>query len=252
MPRRLIGLPENRCPSRIRRWRRAWIATMSASGLVLASMVAVVGPQSASADTLGAGSYTTTLPAGQKLPTGCGDISTNPREWVTANAPTGAIPTNDWWSSILYKRTDCSFGEPMFAHPAAYDSYPGGLGISYATTPVITGSSDRGRRVQVPLHPRRPGRGRRAQRAAASRSTAGRTGPSPRSGPTAPGPCAPPSATACRCRTTQVSGGDAQLSTDGTPDVWLQQRRTRSASASVTTTTSRTRRPVRAGRSRAL
>ena len=85
---------------------------------------------------MGAGSYTTTLPAGQKLPSGCGDISTNPRGSVTSNAPSGPVPTNDWWTSILWKKTDCAFGEPMFAHPAAYDTVPGGLGISYPTTPV--------------------------------------------------------------------------------------------------------------------
>ena len=34
-------------------------------------------------------------------------MSTNPRQFVTANAPTGAIPTNDWWSSLLFKRLNC-------------------------------------------------------------------------------------------------------------------------------------------------
>ncbi len=34
------------------------------------------------------------------------------------------------------RRHDCAFGEPLFAHPAAYDTQAGGLGISYATTPV--------------------------------------------------------------------------------------------------------------------
>ncbi|MFP5282667.1 MAG: glycosyl hydrolase, partial [Actinomycetes bacterium] len=95
----------------------------------------------AQAATVGAGSYTTTLPAGAALPAGCGNLSTNPRAFVTANAPQGPVPTNDWWSSILWKKTDCAFGEPLHAHPAAYDTYPGGLGISYTTTPVITGTA---------------------------------------------------------------------------------------------------------------
>ena len=51
------------------------------------------------------------------------------------------MPTNDWWSSILFKKTNCAFGEPLYAHPAAYNTYPGGLGISYATTPAITGTA---------------------------------------------------------------------------------------------------------------
>ena len=144
MPSPVIGLPESVTPnrSRLRRQRfRAPVALLCTLALVLASLIAVASQQSADAATVGAGSYTTTLPAGASLPTGCGDLSTNPRQWVTDNAPKGAVPTNDWWTSILWKKTDCSFGEPMLAHPAAYDSYPGGLGISYTTVPVITGTS---------------------------------------------------------------------------------------------------------------
>ncbi|MET1004376.1 MAG: glycosyl hydrolase [Propionibacteriaceae bacterium] len=93
----------------------------------------------ADAATVGQGSYTTTLPAGGALPSGCGDLSTNPRQSVTANAPKGPVPTNDWWSSILFKRTTsgCTFGEPLFAHPAAYRATAGGMGVSYTDTPVI-------------------------------------------------------------------------------------------------------------------
>jgi hypothetical protein len=130
-----FGLPQGRRRSRL----AASALTLSlAAGTLLATSVA--RPAEA-ATSVGAGSYTTTLPAGQSLPTGCGDISTNPRGALTANAPSGPVPTNDWWSSILFKKTDCAFGEPLFAHPAAYDTYPQGLGISYATTPTITGSA---------------------------------------------------------------------------------------------------------------
>src|SRR3954451_389812 len=75
------------------------------AGIVLATLVAVTGgalavvlTATADAGTVGAGSYTETLPAGAKLPTGCGDLATNPRQFLTANAPAGAVPTNDWWS----------------------------------------------------------------------------------------------------------------------------------------------------------
>ncbi|HEX8488919.1 MAG TPA: glycosyl hydrolase [Propionibacteriaceae bacterium] len=110
---------------------------------MLGSFFAFSSPREAIAAAVGAGSYTTTLPAGAALPSGCGDLSTNPRASVTANAPAGPVPTNDWWSSILYKRTNsgCTFGEPLFAHPAAYRATSGGLGISYSTTPVITGTA---------------------------------------------------------------------------------------------------------------
>ena len=81
--------------------------------------VAVSGD--ADAATVGAGSYTEALPAGAKLPTGCGNLSTNPRQYLTPNAPPGAVPTNDWWSSLLFKKgADCAFSQPLFAGPAAY------------------------------------------------------------------------------------------------------------------------------------
>src|SRR2546430_7425984 len=58
-----------------------------------AGIVTVVASQPAGAVTVGAGSYTTT-PVGP-LPEGCGQIATNPPQWVTANAPAGATPTVD-------------------------------------------------------------------------------------------------------------------------------------------------------------
>ncbi len=116
------------------------LAVTLALALVAGAFLFLGTPKPAGAATVGAGSYTTTLPAGQKLPSGCGDLSTNPRGSATANAPKGPVPTNDWWTSILWKKTDCAFGEPLFAHPAAYDTVPGGLGISYPTIPVLTGS----------------------------------------------------------------------------------------------------------------
>ena len=126
-----------------RRRRSRWAASLVALSLAAGTLVAgtVARPAEAAVTGVGAGSYTTTLPAGKSLPTGCGDISTNPRGALTANAPKGPVPTNDWWSSILFKKTDCAFGEPLYAHPAAYDTYPGGLGISYTNTPTITGTA---------------------------------------------------------------------------------------------------------------
>ncbi|OLB76540.1 MAG: hypothetical protein AUI14_18360, partial [Actinobacteria bacterium 13_2_20CM_2_71_6] len=104
-----------------------------------AGIVTVVASQPAGAVTVGAGSYTTT-PVGP-LPEGCGQIATNPRQWVTANAPAGAIPTNDWWTSILWKKTNCAYGEPMFAHPTGYRAQLSGLGFSYNTTAQISGTA---------------------------------------------------------------------------------------------------------------
>ncbi|MGW3094306.1 glycosyl hydrolase [Streptomyces sp. NPDC001102] len=106
---------------------------------LLGAALTVLVSQDARADTVGQGSYTTTPPG--PLPSGCGDLSTNPRHWVTANAPSGAVPTNDWWSSILWKRTNCAYGEPLFAQPLGFKAGSGGLGVSYSTTPAISGSA---------------------------------------------------------------------------------------------------------------
>ncbi|MBB2911320.1 endoglucanase Acf2 [Streptosporangium becharense] len=108
---------------------------------VAAGLLGLGVVRSADAAVVGAGGYADTLPAGRSLPTGCGSVTTNPRQWVTANAPAGAVPTNDWWSSILFKRTDCAYGEPLHAHPVSYDTFGDGLGFSYTTTPAISGSA---------------------------------------------------------------------------------------------------------------
>ncbi|MBQ1014538.1 hypothetical protein KBX53_27075, partial [Micromonospora sp. M51] len=85
---------------------RRW-ALAAATALALAvGGLAIPVTDAAEAAPVGAGSYTTT-PVGA-LPSGCGAMSSNPRQFATANAPSGPIPTNDWWSSLLWKRTDCS------------------------------------------------------------------------------------------------------------------------------------------------
>jgi endoglucanase Acf2 len=131
-------------PARGRHRKRTRMAGLAAAGVVAISsgILAVAFTGSASAATIGAGSYTETLPAGAKLPSGCGNVATNPRENVTANAPSGAVPTNDWWSSLLFKKGDeCNFSQPLFAHPVAYKPVAGGLGLSYEQTPAISGSA---------------------------------------------------------------------------------------------------------------
>ncbi|MCA2217692.1 glycosyl hydrolase [Jidongwangia harbinensis] len=123
--------------------RRRRFAGLAAAALVAlgSSTMAVTLTGSAEAATVGAGSYTETLPAGARLPQGCGTISTNPRQNVTANAPAGAVPTNDWWSSLLFKVGDeCNHSQPLYAHPAAYRALASGLGFSYEQQPAISGS----------------------------------------------------------------------------------------------------------------
>ncbi|MFB9905456.1 glycosyl hydrolase [Allokutzneria oryzae] len=118
--------------------RLGMIAATTAAALT-ASVLLVVTP--AGAEPVGAGSYTSTLPPGAALPTACSDLATNPRRHLTANAPAGAVPTNDWWSSLVYKRTECAFSDNLMAHPFSFDTVAGGLGVDYSTTPTITGTA---------------------------------------------------------------------------------------------------------------
>ncbi|MFI7547615.1 glycosyl hydrolase [Actinoplanes sp. NPDC049599] len=130
------GAHRRRRPGRLAGFATAVVVALGSGAL------AVAATGSAEAATVGAGSYTETLPAGAKLPTGCGDIATNPRQFLTANAPAGAVPTNDWWSSLVFKKGDeCNFSQPLFAHPAAYKPVASGLGISYQTDAAISGSA---------------------------------------------------------------------------------------------------------------
>ncbi|MFI6762514.1 glycosyl hydrolase [Micromonospora sp. NPDC050417] len=133
------GHPDTRPRPAQKTLRRRVLASAATVALVVGGLTFAV-PGGAGADPLGAGSYATTRPAGAAPPSGCADLSTNPRRYVTANAPAGAVPTNDWWSSLLFKRLDCAYSEPLHAHPASYDPVAGGLGVSYTTTAGISGS----------------------------------------------------------------------------------------------------------------
>ncbi|MEV6595733.1 glycosyl hydrolase [Actinoplanes sp. NPDC051346] len=121
--------------------RRRLTALTTAALTLAAGVLAVTVASGADAAPVGAGSYTETLPPGGKLPTGCGSLSTNPRQYVTPNAPAGPVPTNDWWSSLLFKKGDeCNFSQPLFAGPASYRPVASGLGLSYQTEAAISGS----------------------------------------------------------------------------------------------------------------
>ncbi|MEU1843029.1 glycosyl hydrolase [Micromonospora sediminicola] len=134
-------LPEP-VPSPARRRPRRVVALAAVSVLAAGLLGVVVGGGgTAAAGTVGAGSYTETLPPGAVLPKGCGTVSTNPRIFATADAPAGAIPTNDWWSSLIWKRNNCGTSENLQAHPLAFKAENNGLGLSYTTTPAISGTA---------------------------------------------------------------------------------------------------------------
>ena len=71
---------------------------------------------------VGLGSYATQAPAGAKGP---------PETVWKTDAVKGPLPTNRWWSSLLWTKHSL----PQYAHPLALCAEPGGLRVYY---PVLT------------------------------------------------------------------------------------------------------------------
>jgi endoglucanase Acf2 len=124
-------------PQGTRRRRTAGAAAVAL--LVGGTLVATSAPASADIIDVGEGSYTTDRVG--PTPEGCDAIVADPRAFVTDDAPETPLPTNDWWSSLAFKKFDCSWSAPLHAHPASYQPSEGGLGISYTTTPTISGTA---------------------------------------------------------------------------------------------------------------
>lgn len=121
---------------------RRHVALVAACALVAgAALVALPRADARAAEgvvDVGAGSYAAT-PVGP-TPEACPAVAADPRAAVTDDAPAGALPTNDWWSSLLYKKLDCRFSAPLHAHPVSYQPTAGGLGLSTPRTPTLSGT----------------------------------------------------------------------------------------------------------------
>lgn len=118
---------------------------MVAVGALLAYLVQAIAlpvPRAEAVD-VGSGSYAEGTPTGGAVPTECSNTPiTDPRAHVTTNFPAGAIPTNDWWTSLLWRKFSCaSVSENLMAHPLAFHAYTDGLGVSYPTTASISGTA---------------------------------------------------------------------------------------------------------------
>ena len=76
------------------------------------------------------------LPAGVKGPSNSDGNPVTPKR--TANVR-GPVPTNDWWSSLVFQRfAGNPYSETMHAHPLSLKAKASGLGIAYPATHVIT------------------------------------------------------------------------------------------------------------------
>ncbi|WP_412029153.1 glycosyl hydrolase [Deinococcus yunweiensis] len=107
---------------------------------VALSACARVEPQ-ASGATFQALDYGTTPPPGAKGgPTNTSGAILTPA-WTANAAAKGKAPSNEFWSSILFKRNaGNAYSENMFAHPLAMHARSGGLEISYPTTVQVVGA----------------------------------------------------------------------------------------------------------------
>ena len=131
-------------PSRSSAQRRSLVAiTLVLATLMYLTQVLFLPTPTAHAADVGAGSYAEGTPSGGAVPTECdGTPVTNPRAHVTSSFPAGAIPTNDWWTSLLWRKFNCSsISENLMAHPLSFHAFTDGLGVSYPTTPTISGTA---------------------------------------------------------------------------------------------------------------
>jgi endoglucanase Acf2 len=91
-------------------------------------------PQGPQGVQLGAGSYTTTLPAGRMGPSNSAGNPVQPKR--TANV-TGPMPTGDWWSSLGWAYfvgdPQAPYSALMQADPLAFQAQAAGLNVCYPT-----------------------------------------------------------------------------------------------------------------------
>ncbi|MEV6984984.1 glycosyl hydrolase [Sphaerisporangium sp. NPDC051017] len=114
-----------------RRRRTAGFAVVTLLAGLLTTVTA--GPAQAATIAVGAGSYTTDLPAGASGPADNTGAQVAPK---VTSAVTAKVPTNDWWSSLAFQRYPGNpYSENMYAHPLAFHAVAGGLEVSYPSTP---------------------------------------------------------------------------------------------------------------------
>ena len=208
-------------PSRRPLDRRRLVAMVAVAAMLayLVQAIALPVPR-AEAVTVGSGSYAEGTPTGGAVPTECNNAPiTNPRAHVTANFPAGAIPTNDWWTSLLWRKFNCaSVSENLMAHPLAFHAYTTGLG--WATRrpraspgrPPASASTTTATREDFRLGVAGLDRGRQGRRLDRLDRQ--------RAGPTAAAPCATTIGHGLPFVYSTMTGGNAQLTAAATPTVW--------------------------------
>ena len=84
----------------------------------------------------GAGSYYNGIPAGRERPVDNNGAPVTPK---VSSSFVGAPPTNEYWSSLIWKRDPTQpFGAPMYPLPLAIKAQADGLDLGRVTTPAIS------------------------------------------------------------------------------------------------------------------
>lgn len=112
---------------------------VTATATAMAGMSLLPGSANAAAEIpVGEGSYSDTRPEGTQGPE---DSAGNPlKPQVTEQVADQPVPTNDWWSSLVYKRDpEVPHSQPMYAHPATFQAVSSGLEVGHPTEPEIVG-----------------------------------------------------------------------------------------------------------------
>ncbi|MFI7272690.1 glycosyl hydrolase [Streptomyces sp. NPDC049879] len=121
------------------RFRRVTL-TLTATATALGGVALVPGSASAAEIPVGSGSYSDTRPAGTVGPLNNQGQPVTPQ--VTDRMAGVPVPTNDWWSSLVFKRyADNPYSQPMYGHPLSYRAVAGGLEVGYPSQAVVNGGS---------------------------------------------------------------------------------------------------------------
>ncbi len=107
------------------------VAFFSIAGIMATCIMATVLPARSQIVAVGKGSYTTTLPAGRKVPADSLGVPVDPQVTADFNQP---VASNEWWSSFLYKRVPNQHGNSgkSYPHPLTIRGAPTGLEMGYA------------------------------------------------------------------------------------------------------------------------
>ncbi|GAA3866158.1 glycosyl hydrolase [Streptomyces sedi] len=112
---------------------------LTAAATAVAGLTLIPGSATAAEVPVGSGSYSDTRPEGAVGPS---DADGNPvLPQVTDAVADQPVPTNDWWSSLVFKRyADIPHSQPMYGHPLSYQAVAGGLEVGYQTQATVDGA----------------------------------------------------------------------------------------------------------------